>query len=240
MNIRTKLVALGGTAVCIAGLVASASGVTGAFFSQTVPGNITGAIGGITIDASPTTFAWTDMLPGVPNSATVNFHNTSANPENVYLTFPNDTALSALNDLGTYGEVHISTNARGEIFASTNLRDTEIPADTHGCLPYSSAAANPPSDPFPGCNPVRNVVLIASNVPADGTGSFTFQFNYAGKTGNGSSGGAGVFNTFPASATGSTSYVHHADDGDAGHSGNGLPFAVVATQTNAPALVPSN
>jgi hypothetical protein len=164
----------------------------------------------------------------------VNFHNTSVNPENVYLTFPNDTALSALNDLGTYGEVHISTNTRGEVFASTNLRDTEIPGDTHGCLPYSNAPAGP-SDPYPGCNPVRNVILIASNVPADGTGSFTFQFNYAGKLGNGSSGGAGVFNTFPATGT---SYVHHADD--ASNSGNGLPFAVVATQINAPALVPTN
>ena len=41
------------------------------------------------------------MLPGVRNSATVNYQNTGANAEGIYLVFQDKTALSALNNPGT-------------------------------------------------------------------------------------------------------------------------------------------
>jgi hypothetical protein len=247
MNVKTKLIALGGSIAAIATMTIGASGVTGAYFSASKSGTVTGTLGTVSIATSGGNsgygsdggidFQWTNMLPGVANSATVNYANTGSAPVDVYLTFPNDVALSAINDLGTYGEVHISTPTRGEIFASTNLRDTNngnngtTAGDSHGCLPYNNSPASPPSQPFPGCNPLPNVVLIATGVAPGNGGSFTFSFNYASKL---SGGQGGTFNVYPAT---DSSVVTHSDNSS---TGSGLPFRVVAEQGGAPALVATN
>jgi len=244
MNYK-KLAALGASLAVAGGMIVSASGVTGAYFSASKSGTITGTLGTVSIATSggngasgsngSIDFQWANMFPGVAKSATVNYTNTGPGPVDVYLTFPNDVALSALNDLGTYGEVHISTPTRGEIFASTNLRDTNngnngtTPGDSHGCLPYNNSAAT--STTPPGCNPLPNVVMIATGVASGASGSFTFSFNYAGKL-TGPQGG--TFNVYPAT---DSSVVTHSDNSS---TGSGLPFQVVAEQGGAPLLVANN
>ena len=219
-SMKVRLTALGASVAVVGGLVITASSATGAYFSQSVPGTITGQLGSITVTTSggngstDQDFAWNNMLPGVPNSATVHYQNTSANAEDIYLVFQNKTALSALNFLGTYGEAHVSTaglgTANAEIFASVNLNDR---AST--CGPFSPS----------GCWPVPNVIQVASNITGGTTGSVTFAFNFASKLAGGQ---GGTFNPYPVTGQqnpGSDALLSHA----------GLPYEVVAIQAGAPA-----
>ena len=219
MNYK-KLAALGASLAVAGGMIVSASGATGAYFSQSAPGTISGQLGSITVSTSggngstAQDFSWSNMLPGVPNSATVDYQNTSANAEDIYLVFQNKTALSALNNLGTYGEVHIAAAGNGtnnaSIFDSANLNDR---AST--CGPFSQS----------GCWPVPNVLKVASNIGGGTTGSVTFAFNYAGKL---SSGEGGQFNVYP--VDGQQNPGTYALNSQAG-----LPYEVVAIQAGAPA-----
>ncbi|MHB8564370.1 MAG: hypothetical protein ACYDDA_10605, partial [Acidiferrobacteraceae bacterium] len=87
------------------------------------------------------------------------------------MAFPNATALSALNNLGSYGEVHISYSGPGEvnsgdIFDSANLDDN--PA---GCGSFSPS----------GCWPLLSQYKIATNLASGASGTITFSFSYPSK-----------------------------------------------------------
>jgi len=193
-----------------ASLAIMATGTTGAYFSESKDGGITGTVGAVHLSVPNSTFAWTNMMPGVADSAKVDFTNVGTGHQDFYLVFPNATALSALNDLGTFGEVHIAVNGV-EQFASANLSD-RYPCGTPGNTGVATVC------------PVPQQMLLASDVAVGATNSFTFAFNYASKLGTAShSSGGGVFNTYPA-ADGQKTIV--AGDG----TGNGLPFRVVAVQ----------
>ncbi len=193
------------------GLAIVASGTTGAYFEDVKQGGVTGTIGQVKISTvggnavdSPV-FTWNNMLPGEPNSLTVKYTNTGTVPEDTYLVFPNLTALSALNNLGTYGAVHISVNGT-EIYANTNLNDK----------------------PNNGTSGVPAQIKLQNGLAVGHNGEFTFTFTYADKLGgvqgaNHSTGG-GVFNTYPVS----DQVTVRSGDG----SGNGLPFAVAGVQEN--------
>lgn len=202
-----KVIALAASITVAGGLVAAASGATGAFFSDTKSGTITGTIGNVSIQTSGG--AGTDhldiifngLMPGVRKTATIHYKNTGTSNQDIYLVFPNATALSALNELGTYGEVHIASNGT-EIFADANLNDK----------------------PNNGTVGVPRQLLLASNVAPGHSGVATFSFNYAGKLGGSAVSGGGVFNTYPAPDGKQT--TTNASDG----TGNGLPYQIVATQ----------
>jgi len=56
-----------------------ASGETGAYFSQTVPGSISGTVGSIHITPSTSTdLSFSNLLPGAPQTVTVHFENTGS------------------------------------------------------------------------------------------------------------------------------------------------------------------
>ena len=86
---KVKLAAIGASVTVVGGSVVTASEATGAYFSQSVPGTITGQRGSITVSTSGGNgstaqhFFWNNTLPGVPNSATINYQNTSANAEDI-------------------------------------------------------------------------------------------------------------------------------------------------------------
>jgi hypothetical protein len=188
--------------------VALGASFTGSYFSDAHNGTITGTIGTIRLTpGGPLDLSFNNLLPGVPQTVSQTYQNTGGNPEDVYLVFNNATALSALNNLGTFGEVHIDSSGT-EIFASQNLND-----NTTTCPPGSTAGGKPPCDAVPG------QIELASNVAPGGTGSFSFTFMYASKlTGN----GPGVWNTYP--VTGQTTI------NDADGTGSGLPYQLVAVQ----------
>lgn len=206
-----KRVALAVLAILAAiGLAFVASGNTGAYFEDAKPGGVTGTVGQVKIGTTggaaidDPTFAWSNMLPGEDKSLTVKYKNTGTVPEDVYLTFPNATALSALNNLGTYGEVHVSVNGT-EVYANANLNDK----------------------PNNGTSGLPAQLKLQEGLAVGHTGTFTFTFQYADKLGGVQgaathSTGGGVFNAYPVPGQ----VTVRSGDG----SGSGLPFAVVGVQ----------
>jgi hypothetical protein len=222
-SMKVKCAAIVGTVGLLGATAFVASGQTGAYFSDTHTGSISGTIGSIRItpsggtesnDGSFMDLAFSNLLPGDPQTVTVNYQNTGANTEDVYIVFPNATALSALNNLGRYGTVHLSSSgngAVGDVFDSANLND-----DSTTC-PVGSAIGGP------ACEPLPSQLLIASGVNPGGSGSFSFSFNYASKLSTQAPvGSTAYWNTYPVAGQTTT----NAADG----TGNGLPYEIVATQ----------
>jgi hypothetical protein len=215
-----RLALWGTTLAALAALVIAATGMTGAYFSDTHQGTITGNLGSIKVNpsggtgADGTDFTFANMLPGVPETATVQFENTGLNAEDVWLVFDNATALSALNNLGTYGEVHVSNGHA--LFDSANLNDR-----TPTCGAFSPS----------GCWPLPSRIKVASSVAPGSGGYVKFTFNYAGKLSNPAAEGA-PFNAYPVPAgvwsptNPDGQYTVNAADG----TGAGLPYQIVATQ----------
>jgi hypothetical protein len=219
---RLRIAALAATVAAVGGLAVMATGVTGAFFSDTASGTVNGTIGTVHEATSGGTGAdqldlsFVNLMPGVPQTVTANFANdTGSGLQDFYITFPNATALSALNNLGNFGTLHISSagqGAVGDVFDSQNLNDNGT-----SCPVGSTSVAHP----FP-CAPLPNQLLIASNVGPGQGGQVSIQFNYASALGGSKVVGGGTFNTYP--VTGQTTIV--GTDG----SGSGLPYNIVTTQ----------
>ena len=219
MNLRVRVLSLMASVALLGGVAFVASGQTGAYFSQTVQGGITGTVGSIHITPSTATnITFSNLLPGAAQSVSVSYENTGSSPEDVYMDFNNLTALSALNNLGRYGAVHISSagyGAVGDVFDSFNLNDNTATCEQ----PFVNT---PPSGSTSACWPVPNQLLIASNVASGATGSFTFSFEYASALSTQSGNFTDPWNTYPVAGQFTTIPA----DG----SGNGLPFQIVATQ----------
>jgi hypothetical protein len=208
--------------VTIAAVVATAlwgSGLTGAWFKDTHNGAIDGTIGNIRIDTSGGTgadglnFNMANMLPGTPQSSTLHYTNTTGNAADVWLVFPNATALSSINDYGHYAEMHVVSNGT-EIFGSANLND------------HASTCPNIPST---DCRPLPNQLKLASNLASGASGTAVITFDYTGK-----------LSTQP--APGTTEYFNEYPQSDqttikpSDGTGHGLPLQVVATQPGQSAL----
>lgn len=221
-NVRRSGLALTGVAIAaVGGLTFSSSG---AFFSDTHDGAISGSVGSIRVTASGGSgaqsmdFDFANLLPGEPQTATLHYQNSGSNTEDVWIKFPNATALSALNNLGTYGEVHVKANGKA-IFDSANLNDRVA---TCGSLSPS------------GCWPLPSELKVASGVPAGQSGNVQFTFEYASKMATQPDAGTtATWNPYPVPAG---QYTPSNTDGQttvnaADGSGSGLPYELVATQT---------
>ena len=216
---KTRGTALVATVALLGGTAWIAAGSTGAYFSDTNVGDITGSIGSIQVDTSGGTGAdhanlrFDRMLPGEPQTVTVNYLNSGANTADIWITFNNATALSALNNLGTWGEATLSANGT-VLFHSVNLNDR-----IETCHVLSSA----------GCWPLRSEYKVASGVVPGAGGSVSFTFAYAGKTIT----PPPTFNHYPASLKQYSETLDKADQetvNAADGTGNGLPYQIVATQ----------
>jgi hypothetical protein len=208
-SLKVKGAAIAVSVALLGGTAWLAAGATGAYFSDTHGGTISGTVGSVRVTpyggsgANGTDLAFSNLLPGVPQTVTENYQNTGADAEDVYIVFNNATALSSLNNLGTYGEAHLSANGT-PLFDSANLNDR-----VSTCGPLSPS----------GCWPLAGQYLIASNLPSGATGTVSFTFNYASKL---TSQGPGVWNSYPVAGQNTVK----AADG----SGSGLPYQIVATQ----------
>lgn len=155
--------------------------------------------------------AFTRLLPGKSQTVTVDYRNTGTSDEDVYVVFPNETALSALNTLGNYGAVHLSSSgngAIGDVFDSTNLSDIHT-----ACVTFSPS----------GCWPLLKQYEIARNIGPTVNGSFSFSFMFASAFNKQPPVGATSFwNSYPVAGQ---STILGADG-----SGSGLPYEIVATQ----------
>lgn len=212
---KKRYAALAVTAVAAVVLSLTAAGVTGAYFSDTKSGAITGTTGSVKVATSGGSgvdglnFAFDSLMPGEPQTVTVNYQNTGSGPQNIFLTFPNVSALHALNNMGSYGEVTVTDSSSGLLFHSVNLNDNR-PDASGTCGAFVET----------GCWPLPDKLLVRTGLAKDASGSVSFTFSYPGKK----TGGQGLaWNIYPSPG---------ALPADSVSSGNGLPFNVVATQLN--------
>lgn len=213
---RKKLaVGVGGAAVALT-LSLVSLGSTGAYFSDTHQGGVTGTVGSIKVVGSGGTGAnnldlnYNGLLPGTPQTVTAGYQNTGVSPQDVWVVFNNVDALHALNDLGTYGEFHVKANGT-PLFDSANLND-----GLHNPAAPSCGALDPA-----GCWPVPKMIKVASNVGPTASGTIDFTFGYAAKLKGQSPAGGGAWNSYPVATTPNPNPVI---------AGNGLPYQIVATQ----------
>lgn len=212
-------------------LIASATGATGAYFNDTKSGTFAGTIGSVKINTSGGSgadhldFNFSNLLPGTLQWKSVAYTVTGSAPEDVYLVFPNAEALHSVNNMGTYGEVHVKSNGT-EIFASTNLNDGldyKLTDDGH-CGPQSQS----------GCWALPNVLKLASNVAPGHSGTMDFGFALAAKWKDPATEGATAF-CYP--------LVYSGDGNQADQNCTttnpqyGLPYQIVATQ---PGVAPND
>jgi hypothetical protein len=168
-----------GTLGAGAALVATAATGTGAYFTDTQAGSISGTMGTIQIQAgdggpAATTINFTKMLPGEAQAKTVQFKNTGQNPQDVWIVFDqshlgdhdHNTDTGAVNDRGTYAEIHIKSGSTA-VFDSANLND-----DSNSC---------PPGVGNPACNPLPPMIKLRSNLAPGASGNFTFSYMPAAK-----------------------------------------------------------
>jgi hypothetical protein len=214
LNRKKAIIGAGGVAVALT-MALAALGPTGAYFSDTAQGELTGTDGSIKVETSGGSGAdhigltYENLLPGETQSVKATFKNTGANAQDVWVVFNDDQARAALNDLGSYGEFHISSYTTANIFDSTNLRDSAA----SGCAPTVN-----------GCWPLGKQYKLQSNLAVNATGNVNFTFGYAAKLGNTAynngidaepnTNGGGVWNADPLAAP----------------TTSGLPYQIVATQ----------
>ena len=200
--------------------LAAITSTTGAYFSDSKSGTVSGSIGSIKITGSGGSgangldLAFTNMLPGEPQTVTATFQNTGLNAQDVWVTFPNATALSALNNLGNYGNIQVNANST-DVFDSLNLSDHVLT-----CPPGSSDLAHMPHPQNP-CKALPNKIKLFSNVAPGSTGQVSITFNYVSYMST-QSPLFTAFNTYPVS----DQITVNAGDG----TGSGLPYQLVATQ----------
>lgn len=165
--------------------------------------------GGTGTDLTNLTF--TGLLPGSPQSVTLHYKNTGTTAEDVYVVFPNATALSALNSLGQYAQIHLLSTGAGAVgdeFDSSNLND-----NLAHCVHFSTG----------GCWPLLKQYEVARAIAPSSTGSFSFSFTFAtAYSKQAPAGTTAYWNSYPVS--GQTTVL--SSDG----TGAGLPYDLVATQ----------
>lgn len=214
-SFKMKVGAVGTTFALAGALAVVASGTTGAYFSETKTGVITGNAGSIHIVTSGgasgvgdgLNFSFNNLMPGEAQTAKVDFTNTGSAAQDVFLTFPNVPALHAMNNLGSFGEVNVVDGGGTLLFHSTNLND-DRPDASGTCGTFTPA----------GCWPLPAKLKVASHVAVGASGSVSFSFNYPAKK----TGGQGLaFNHYPSPG---------AVGADLSATGDGLPFNVVAVQ----------
>jgi hypothetical protein len=179
-----------GSAGLTVALIGAAATGTGAYFTDSKSGAITGTMGTIAItgydgggdNALDMTFS--GMLPGEAQSRTVRYQNTGSGNQDVWVVFnkadlnnglPGDAARG-LNTLGTYAEVHMTANG-SPIFDSANLNDG-YPCGTPGNPGYPTLCALP------------SQIKLADNLAPGAVGDMMFSFAPGYKFKNGVQGAA--------------------------------------------------
>jgi hypothetical protein len=154
---------------------------TGAYFTDSKGGSISGNLGTVSVNISGANIDFKNLLPGVDQTQTVTVKNTGTANEDMWLVFSNDNgAWSAVNDLGAYGIFTVA----GHVYDNLN---NAFPA---GSGPAGIISTNPDS----GCyNVVRpdiaylpHAIKLWTLVPNQvATFNIAFHFNACMTGGNG-------------------------------------------------------
>jgi hypothetical protein len=178
-SMAMRLAGFIGAAGLTAALVGSAVAGTGAYFNDTKPGTIQATLGSIKIDTANTALSFTNLLPGESQTATAQFQNTGANPQDVWIVFNQadigdhlaGTDTNLINDHGTYGAALIKASGT-PVFLSNNLNDD--PGPTH--CPNQAALLDPVA-----CHGLPHMLKLVDNLGVGAPGTFEFTYTAAAK-----------------------------------------------------------
>lgn len=206
-----------------AALIAFGVSSTGAYFTDSQPGTMSGGFGTVQVSGSGLSVNFSGLLPGQFQKRTINYTNaTGTGSEDIWLVFPagkapalNAPAASGPIPLGRYG--HFAITAPAGSFTSYNLASDpnssssssdSCPVNVYGHGGSARQAADA-SDTFDYC-PVPNAILLSKGLTPGSSASAQITF-----------GPTKIFS----------------DDGAQGLSGPIATFKIVATQ---PGILPSD
>jgi hypothetical protein len=228
-----RMVGVGITLVATVGLAVAASGVTSAYFSDTNSGTVSGTIGYVKVSTGGGTgtpdgldLKFENLMPGEPQTVKFDYKNIGTGPQDIWITFPNNAALHALNNLGKFGYLKLTDSSAGVLFESSNLNDGRT-------IPPNGDDSCGTQGPTGGlCWPLKPSYKIRTALPVGAEGTLSITFAYSSDLtldspppldGTGLYGGAQIpWNIYPVPKTFGDDLI--------GGSGTGLPYNVVATQ----------
>jgi hypothetical protein len=200
---KTKVFSLFGFLAAVGtatALIGSATGATGAYFTDSHTGTLQASTGHLTLNVTNTTLDFSNLVPGVYTTQTIDYNTNSNVNEDVWLTFPsgpaydNFTGPTGASDapgggLGGYGHFAVS-DTHGGSFTSYNLQDAPagdvtdpqctVDANGDGGSNAQATGPNNGSQSAPLCG-VPQAILLASNLASGSTGEITLTFGVTGK-----------------------------------------------------------
>lgn len=179
-----------------AALVAGATTGTGAYFTSSVDGSISGSSGHLTLSsASDRTLSFAELMPGQDVTKNVDYKiDVSSGTSDVWLTFDpasqgyqqltgaKGSPLASDGGLGRYGHFKVTANGGAVLFDSYNLAlpptGTANCADVYGHALGRKAISHDDTPDYCG---VPAAILVASDVPDTGGGAIGLTFGLTGR-----------------------------------------------------------
>lgn len=157
---------------------------TGAYFTDSKPGAVTGNLGTVVVATSGTAIDFANLLPGETQTRTVTVRNDGTGAEDIYLAFDNtNSAWSAVNDLGQYGKFVIAGKTYDNL---NNGYDALTPGVPGTPIAGEFMPGYCSSVPRVGINYLPHVILLATLAPGQTwTFDVSFQFNACLTSGQG-------------------------------------------------------
>ena len=169
------------TLVATVALISTVVMSTGAYFTDSHSGKISGTNGNVAVSVSGggggaggLSFDFTGLLPGVPKTATITVQNTTGNPEAVWLVFSNDNGMwSAVNNLGQYGKFTVG----GYVYDNLNNKYTPATPGVLGTGVGTYMSGSCSTVERVGANYLPHAIKIAS-LASGVAHSFNITFEY--------------------------------------------------------------
>jgi hypothetical protein len=138
---RRRLTAISGLILTLAGVLAATVASTGAYFTDSHAGQVTGTFGSVKVDMNGSgtgpgniQFDFAGMLPGQWKTATITATNTGSDTEDIYMVFTNaNNVWSDVNTLGTYGEANVNGNDYNNLNNHYAQGTPANPGQTNAC-----------------------------------------------------------------------------------------------------------
>ena len=189
-----RVLALVGSLAIAASLISIAVAGTGAYFTASQPGSISGNLGTVAVAISGQNINFANLMPGETQTQTVNVQNTGTGNEDIYLAFDNSNlAWSAVNDLGQFGKFTIN----GVVYDNLN---NKYPDGTPGSGNMSGSCSSIPRNAI---NYLPHVIQLGTLTPTQ-VWSFdvSFQLNPCKTDGQGAALWSSIANDFSPLLTG--------------------------------------
>ncbi|HXR40889.1 MAG TPA: hypothetical protein VN738_00700 [Acidothermaceae bacterium] len=178
-------------------LIASATGATGAYFTDSHDGTLQAVSGHLKLNVSDTTLNFTGLMPAEDQTKEITYNTDANGNEDVWLVFPDNEAYEQFTGakgnalwpdggLGRYGHFAVSDSNGGLAFQSYNLQNTPTGVTGQSCTVDgngrggSAQQATSASDTPPYCG-VPNAILLASNLVNGSSGTITVTFGLTGR-----------------------------------------------------------